>query len=251
MEAKSVACRSIVVVRRKDSVKTVSAKMRAKGASCAIVAENKIPVGILSDAELLELLVSDSDLSATTVESVMRTPVVSVRENQELFTAIRRGGGRDFWRFPVVGAEGRVKGLITEKEIIHKYALLAFPHDMTLATLKKQGLTTTPDAPVKKLAKMMLRFRQSCVTILKGRKPAGVINRGMVAKMTPGELKAPVGRKMTKRILCAEAESSVREAVIKMVKMGLTEIVVTNDDGHYYGVVTPDDLVRHVERISL
>ncbi len=251
MEAKSVACRSIVAVRRKDSVKTVSAKMRAKGASCAVVVENRFPVGILSDTELLELLDSDSDLSAITVESVMRTPVVSVRENQELFTAIRRSGGRDFWLFPVVDAEGRVKGLITEKEIIHKYALLAFPHNMTLATLKKQGLTATPDAPVKKLTKMMLRSRQSCVTILKGRRPAGVINRRTAAKMTPGELKAPVGRKMTKRILSAKSESSVREAVIKMVKMGLTEIVVTNEDGYYYGVVTSNDLVRHVERISL
>lgn len=252
MEAKSVVCRSIVTVKPKDSVKDVAAKMRNKNACCAVVVEKKEPVGIFSDTELLELLDAEAELSTTDVGSVMLHPIVAIRENQPIFTALRQKGIRDFWRFAVVDAAGRVNGVITEKEIIHKFALLVFPHNMMLASLKNQGLTATPATPIKKIIKMLVQSRQNCVTILKGRKPAGILTERSLAKMTSKtELNALAGKKMTKRIMVAKAGSSVREAVIKMIKMDQLEIVVTDEDGNYYGIVTQTDLVKHVEKIRL
>jgi CBS domain-containing protein len=165
---------------------------------------------------------------------------------------VRHKGKLDHCRFLVVDAENHVKGVVTENEIAYKFALISFPHNMMLASFKTAGLTATPSTPLKKILRMMVQGRQSCVTILKGQKPVGTIDESILAKIAAKEgFKAPASAKMAKKLVAAKAGSSVREAVIKMVKAELKEIVVTDEGGNYYGIVTLKDLVKHIEKTQL
>lgn len=252
MEAKLVMSRSVVTAQRKNSVKDVLAKMIKAGTSCAIVVEKKTPVGIFTNHDLFQLIDSDSDLSTTIMETAMNPNVVCIHETQNFFNSVRLHGKQDVWRFPVLDSENRVKGMATEKEITEKYALRSFPHNMMLASLKSPGITATPTTSIRKVLNLVVQARLGCVVILKGRKPVGVIDEFSLAKLTSKDaLKVGVGLKMSKKFMAAKAGSSVREAVIKMIKMGREEIVVTDDNGNYYGVVTQHELVTHIEKTQL
>lgn len=78
-----------------------------------------IVVGMLTDRDIVtSVLASDLDCSTLTVEDVMSTDVVSVREDDSLIDVMqimRRKGVR---RVPVVGAEGELIGLVTLDDLL-------------------------------------------------------------------------------------------------------------------------------------
>lgn len=78
-----------------------------------------IVVGMLTDRDIVtSVLASDLDCSTLTVEDVMSTDVVTVREDDSLIDVMqimRRKGVR---RVPVVGAEGELLGLVTLDDLL-------------------------------------------------------------------------------------------------------------------------------------
>lgn len=78
-----------------------------------------IVVGMLTDRDIVtSVLASDLDCSILTVEDVMSTDVVTVREDDSLIDVMqimRRKGVR---RVPVVGAEGELLGLVTLDDLL-------------------------------------------------------------------------------------------------------------------------------------
>jgi CBS domain-containing protein len=79
----------------------------------------RIVVGMLTDRDIVtSVLASDLDCSTLTVEDVMSTDVVTVREDDSLIDVMqimRRKGVR---RVPVVGAEGELLGLVTLDDLL-------------------------------------------------------------------------------------------------------------------------------------
>ena len=78
-----------------------------------------IVIGMLTDRDIVtSVLASDLDCSTLTVEDVMSTDVVTVREDDSLIDVMqimRRKGVR---RVPVVGAEGELLGLVTLDDLL-------------------------------------------------------------------------------------------------------------------------------------
>ena len=78
-----------------------------------------IVIGMLTDRDIVtSVLASDLDCSTLTVEDVMSTDVVTVREDDSLIDVMqimRRKGVR---RVPVVGAEGELIGLVTLDDLL-------------------------------------------------------------------------------------------------------------------------------------
>ena len=251
MKIKSIMSHPVVTVQRKNTVKEAVEKMAQKGISCVVVVEKKLPIGIFTRYDLLATIESGQDISSIAIETVMHTPVMPIEENDYLFSAARQMGMLDVRRFIIVDSSNKLTGIVTEHDIVHSYALRAFPYNVMLAPLSDTGLTATPRTPLKKIAHMMLEARKECVTILKNRKPVGVVDEslftGLAAKGGKA-LKAAAETKMIKKITCAMPEDSVREAVIKMTRMGQREIVLTDENGNYTGVVTLRHLVRYIEK---
>ena len=82
-------------------------------------AGKRIVVGMLTDRDIVtSVLASDLDCSTLTVEDVMSTDVVTVREDDSLIDVMqimRRKGVR---RVPVVDAEGELIGLVTLDDLL-------------------------------------------------------------------------------------------------------------------------------------
>ena len=139
--------RKVVMVRRVENVKDSVKKMAKKSISCLVVAEKKMPIGIFTKRDLLGMLDYGMDLNKTTIDAVMRTPVMPIDENDTFLSAARRMGLMDVRRFIVVDKTGKLSGIVTQTDIIKYFATRAFPYNLTLATIANYGYIATPATP--------------------------------------------------------------------------------------------------------
>ncbi len=254
MDIKSIMTRPVATVTRKTTVKEAVRKIAQKNLSCVVVAEKKMPIGIFTKFDLLSVLDSGQDMGTTAMEAVMHTPVMPIEENDDLFSAARQMERFDVRRFIIVDDHNRLAGIVTNGDIIKAFAKRAFPYNQPVAALAQPGLTATPKTPLKKIVRMMIEHRSACAVILKNGKPAGIITDGVFARLAAKSAKPLAGTaetKMLKKFAVAMGDTSLREAVINMVKMKMREIAVVASDKRHFGVITQRDLVRFIEKSQI
>ncbi|MFQ5432451.1 MAG: CBS domain-containing protein [Nitrospinota bacterium] len=251
MIIKSMMSRKVVTVRRFESVKNSVKKMAQKSISCLVVAEKKMPIGIFTKRDLLGMLDYGMDLNKTKIDAVMRTPVMPIDENDTFLSAARRMGLMDVRRFIVVDKAGKLSGIVTQTDIIKYFATRSFPYNLTLATIASSGYTATPVTPLKKIARTMIENRITCVTVLKNRKPVGLLTEQYLVKLSARArepIKGRAGERMIKKFSVVNIEQSMRESVLRMIKDGSRNLVLVDDGGRYAGVVEQKELVAYIEK---
>lgn len=250
MIIKSMMTRKVVTVRRNESVKNSVKKMAQKAISCLVVAEKQIPIGIFTKRDLLGMLDYGMDLNKTKIDAVMRTPVMPIDENDTFFSAARQMGLMDVRRFIVINKAGKLSGIVTQTDIIKYFATRAFPYNLTLAAIANSGYSSTPVTPLKKIARIMVENRVTCVTVLKNQKPVGLLTEQNLVKLSARSrepLKGSAGDKMIKKFPVVNIQNSMRESVLQMLKDGFHNLILVDDRGRYAGVVEQKELVAYIE----
>ncbi len=83
----------------------------------AIIVEARRPIGILTTKDVLHLLKEQSDLSQP-VEVYMSAPVETIHYDSTINEALRRIKDKHYKRIVTVNDEGKLIGIITQKELI-------------------------------------------------------------------------------------------------------------------------------------
>ncbi len=248
---KSIMSRSVVTVRRRETIKNTVKKMASKAVSCIVITEKRIPIGIFTEHDLLGVLISGVDMNKTEIKSVMRTPVAPIEGDKDYFLAARRMKRMAIRRFIVVNDEDKLCGIVTATNIIKSFAVQAFSYRMILGAVVSKGATATPNTSLGKIAQTMVEKRQHCVAILKNRKPLGVITTFQLVKLAARyrePLKAKAGERMIKNIAVADTAGSLRESVLQMLKKNRHNILAVDDRGWYCGLVSQNELVNFIEK---
>ncbi|MBI3794671.1 MAG: CBS domain-containing protein [Nitrospinae bacterium] len=250
VSVKSMMTRPVATVSRKTTVKAAVNKMAKKNLSCIVIAEKKFPIGIFTKFDLLVFLNSGGDFGSTAIETVMHTPVMSIEETDNIFSAAEQMKNLRVRRFIVVDAGHRLSGIVTNGDVIRAFAQRALDNSRTLSTLVQPGIVATPKTPLKKIVKMMVENRASCVVILRNGKPVGIVTDVVIARLADKSRKPLAGRaetKMLKKFGKAADSALLRDTIVNMVKMKTREIVVTSADGRYVGFISQRDVVSLIE----
>lgn len=90
--------------------------------SCMIVVENGLPIGIITERDIVRLMglyISDSDKPKCPVliADVMSVPVATITEETTLFEALVISSAQKIRHLPVVSASGRLLGLVTQVDL--------------------------------------------------------------------------------------------------------------------------------------
>jgi diguanylate cyclase (GGDEF)-like protein/PAS domain S-box-containing protein len=93
------------------------ALMAAKRADCVLVTRDQMPIGIITERDLVHLARQNLDQSATALSQVMHAPVLDVDADTPLQHAIQRMERAGIRRLAVVDG-GRLIGLITRHDIV-------------------------------------------------------------------------------------------------------------------------------------
>ncbi len=96
------------------------------------------PLGVITDRDIVvEVLARGLDPATTLVGSVIRTPVVVAREDEDSSQALERMRAHGVRRMPVVGARGKLVGIVTVDDLLKRLALEA--NVLTEIVSKEQG----------------------------------------------------------------------------------------------------------------
>src|SRR3989338_8785378 len=106
----------------------------------------------------------------------------------------------------------------------------------------------TPEASVEDAARMMSEKDISTLFVVLGKKVIGlltdmdIIRRVVSSDKKPSEVK--VSEVMTSRLITAEADDNIEDAVYKMQKNGIRRLPVTSK-GRFIGILTTDYISAH------
>ncbi len=83
----------------------------------------KEPLGVITDRDIVvEVLAKGQDAATTLVGSVMRTPVVIAREDEDSALTLERMRTHGVRRIPVVGRQGTLVGVVTADDMLRRLA---------------------------------------------------------------------------------------------------------------------------------
>jgi len=101
--------------------------MRSKHTGDLVVVEDdeerKEPLGIVTDRDIVvEVLAKGMDPATTLVGSVIRTPVVVGKDDEDSSSALERMSVHGVRRMPVVGRGGKLIGIVTVDDMLKQLA---------------------------------------------------------------------------------------------------------------------------------
>lgn len=98
--------------------------MRDNNCSCVVVAEMNEAVGIITERDIVRILSGQkmmTNLLETKVSEVMTSPVITINKKDSLFEALVISRAQGIRHLPVVNAQRKLTGIITQSDLVRAY----------------------------------------------------------------------------------------------------------------------------------
>jgi CBS domain-containing protein len=124
MTVGEICTRDVVSVRRDDSVLAVAMIMRDKHVGTVVVVDgdgiHRRPIGILTDRDIVVGIVAQAPdkIAELQVGDVFTAELLTVASEDPVQTALDMMRDRGIRRLPVVGIDGRLRGIVTFDDLI-------------------------------------------------------------------------------------------------------------------------------------
>lgn len=122
----SVMTNDVKTENENENIMTVCKVMRDNNIGCVVVVEiqnkEKIPVGIITERDIVNILGKLAIDFRTPLSSLMSKPIISIQFNCSIREAIQLMNSTNIRRLVVVDANNKLVGIITEKDIFRQIA---------------------------------------------------------------------------------------------------------------------------------
>ena len=124
---KEVMIAQVIQAPRSASVISLAELMAQHRVSCVVITEStefsmnlllSIPVGIVTEQDIVEFQALDIDLSQTIAQTVMSTPLFSLKSEDSLWLAHQEMQQRLVRRLVVTGERGELLGIVTQSSLL-------------------------------------------------------------------------------------------------------------------------------------
>ncbi len=115
--------RGVVSVRTTTPVSALVDEMRRGSISCTVVCDDGVPVGIVTERDLVAKVVAAAggNGDARTAADLMTHPIFTVCEETPVEEALQLARARRIRHVPVVDASGRLSGIVTQTDLLDAY----------------------------------------------------------------------------------------------------------------------------------
>lgn len=117
-DVKQIMTKKVVTVGKGNLVSDVLSKIKDFSISSVIIEEDRHPVGILTERDILRLFHEKIDLGDTRAEDVMSHPVQTISPDTPIYEAAKVMGREKVRRLVVTANNGRIKGLVAQTDIV-------------------------------------------------------------------------------------------------------------------------------------
>ena len=124
-----------------------------------------------------------------TARDIMTGGVECVGENETLADAARKMRDLDVGSLPICGEDNRLKGMLTDRDIVVKCIAQGGDPTSTRAGDYAEGkpVTVGADGPVEEILRTMTQYKVRRLPVIDGHDLVGMVSQGDVAKNLPEE----------------------------------------------------------------
>lgn len=116
-----IMTKNIVTALKRASLQDVISRMAEHAISCIVVVEKGYPVGMLTERDIVGLLITGADINNFRLEEVMKSPVLTVHLDAPVHEASGIMNENNIRRLVVVDDKGKCSGLITQSDIVKRF----------------------------------------------------------------------------------------------------------------------------------
>ncbi|MDQ7830812.1 MAG: CBS domain-containing protein [Desulfovibrionaceae bacterium] len=222
--------------------------MRRNNISCLLVTRGDMPVGILTERDLARFLERvGGEVEGYQVRDVMSAAVVTILESEDLFAAYSLMCGKNIRHLVVVDEQGRAVGIKTFSDLMRRLGEEYLSEIKTVGeVMTRNVLTLGPDQTVRQALQVMGQRGVSCVLVVEGDIPVGILTERDLARLVSFDRSA--GAREVQEVMSAPVssigpETYAFEAVARMESQGVRHQAVTDEAGRLLGLITQTDLV--------
>jgi CBS domain-containing protein len=124
-----------------------------------------------------------------TARDIMTGGAECIGENETLAEAARKMRDLDVGALPICGEDQRLKGMITDRDIVVKVVAQGGDPSSTRAGDLAEGkpVTVGADDPVEEILRTMSQYKVRRLPVIDGQQLIGVVSQGDVARNLPEE----------------------------------------------------------------
>jgi CBS domain-containing protein len=118
MPVKEIMTRNVATIAIKSDVQQLSRKMLELDVGSVIIADNNLPVGIVTERDIVRKIVSENlKPNDVSIKELMTTPLITIPSAMDVADAMQRMIRMQIRRLPVV-ENGRLVGIVTDMDLI-------------------------------------------------------------------------------------------------------------------------------------
>jgi len=226
--------------------------MRRRGISCLVVTEAGVPVGIVTERNVLWAAAHrGDDFADCPVRDLMSSPVITVGEDTMLVEAYHLLSQKRLRHLVMVDGAGQVKGVLTQSDLVDRIGYDSLSEIKRVSEIMtREVVTAGGNITVREAVGRMADRSISCLIVARDGRPAGIITERDVVRLladSPHLGRLKLYDIMSCPVVCMEADRPVFEAALVMRKRRMRRLVVVDDDRRVMGLVTQSDIVRGLE----
>ncbi len=246
LEVRNVMNMNVVTAGPAETISSAAKRMSAGNVSCMVVVDGPEPIGVFTERDLLRGIAHDQKgFSKLSMADRMSSPVIVAPPDLSVLEASRILKSNKIKHLPVVDGQDLV-GIVTQTDITQGLIDLT-PLQQVCDIMSVDVATTYTNATVADAARIMSANGISCVVVMGGSEPVGILTQKDILRKVMAFGKDPgfteVGDVMSTPILPIPSHHSVFTASKTMHTMHVHRLVVM-DGNSVCGIISQTDVLN-------
>jgi signal transduction histidine kinase/CBS domain-containing protein len=244
-----IMTRSVRHVPPDCAVAEAARQMAEAHISSMLVMSDNLPLGILTERDLLRMLGTQADRDIP-VSQIMSSPVLTVTADADFETAYAMALNHHVRHLVVVDEQGAVLGVAGETDFRRQLGMNMLRQiDDLKAVMDGELPVLSPDDLLIDALHLMLREHSSYLLVAQAHRPVGILTERDVAGLLVSvpDIQGVVLREvMHTPVLTVSYQTPVSEVAHLMQARQYRHMVVVDDDGCILGMVTQHNLMGRI-----
>lgn len=258
-KVKEIMTREVITAGASSTIFDVMEIKVAKKVGAVVITDNRVPVGIFTEQDVLNRVMNKKlDSKKTGIKRVMTAPIHAVRQETHIVEALGKMYKGKFRHLLIRGDKGVMVGMVSMRDIL-KFAVelgQALVETQTIGSIMSTNLITVDASQsIMETIKIMIKENTGCVIVLINGKPKGIFTERDVLKRVAikhvDARKTPIREVMTADFVTAVHSALIGEVLAEMNKRGFRNMPIRADRGDLVGIVSMGNVLQYAKALDV
>lgn len=256
---KEIMTREVITAGASSTIFDVMEIKVAKKVGAVVITDNRVPVGIFTEQDVLNRVMNKKlDSKKTGIRRVMTAPIHAVRQETHILEALGKMYKGKFRHLLIRGDKGVMVGMVSMRDIL-KFAVelgQALVETQTIGSIMSTNLITVDASQsIMETIKIMSKEDTGCVIVLSDGEAKGIFTERDVLKRVAikhvDARKTPIREVMTVDFVTAAHSALIGEVLAEMNKRGFRNMPIRADRGDLVGIVSMGNVLQYAKALDV